>query len=442
MRIVVDRGSNTGAISDYLHRKDKREKGKEQDDPVFHSNLFGRNSQERTEELRFSADLNQRVLKTYVHYKVSFPPGENPDIETKKGIVEDVLSLRGHGQNCQFFAVEHHEKVEKHNVHHLHILTSAIRLDGTWVDDSFERVKLKQVEREIELKRGLRYCPPKQKGDRNSTPIRELKLREKLQAEGKRLTKDALREAIQQAASDGPTMPLLLARLKALGYSVQFHEFTDGGKGISYAAEGKAFKGRDLGDPFSFEGLYKYAGVDYQPERDDARLRELNHLTPEECQQIVEQAIRAESILPMPVIETPPEEQKLIRERLAQVKLIEKIQEHGKRSPSVVALAVRLKAEGIRLEFQQQGEKVTGIAYEMDGFNFEGALLGAAYSFDGLQTEFGLSYQPSNNQQLFEIQQMTDEQCRALLMQALAKKQAEREQAAKGDLPQSKGFER
>jgi hypothetical protein len=289
MIIVVDRGSNPGGIAGYLHRVDKREVGKEQDDPVFHTNMFGRNAQERTEELRFSADLNPRVEKTYVHYKVSFPPGENLDLETKKSIVDDLLEAREHGQNCQFFAVEHYEKIDKHNVRHLHVLTSSVRLDGSWVDDSFERVKLKQIERDIELKRGLQHCSPRKKGDRNSDPIREWKLREKLQAEGKTLLKDDVRGALDQALEDKPSMPLLMARLKARGYSVQFHEFDDGGKGISYSVEGRAFKGRDLGDRYSFKGLHEYAGVDYQPERDDAMLRQLNGMSAEQCQAVLTQ---------------------------------------------------------------------------------------------------------------------------------------------------------
>jgi Relaxase/Mobilisation nuclease domain len=287
MRIVVDRGSNAGAIAGYLHRADKREIGKEQDDPVFHTNMFGRDALERTEELRFSVDLNQRVERTYVHYKVSFPPGENPDFEEKKGIVDDLLEARGHGQNCQFFAVEHYEKVEKHNVHHLHVLASSVRLDGSWVDDSFERMKLKQVERDIELKRGLQYCPPREKGDRNSDPIREWKLREKLQADGKTLIKDDLRGAIDTAATDHPSIALLVAQLKAEGIEVRISEFKDGGKGISYKAEGRAFRGGQLGDRYSFNGLQEYAGVDYQPERDDAMLRQLNEMSAEDCKSLL-----------------------------------------------------------------------------------------------------------------------------------------------------------
>jgi hypothetical protein len=284
MRIIVDRGSNIGAIAAYLHRPEKRENGKELDDPVFHTNLFGRTAIDRAAEFRFSADLNPRVKNTYVHYKLSFPPGENPDLGTKKGIVDDVLAARGHGNHCQFLAIEHFDKIDPHDVHHFHILAAAVRLDGTWVDDKFERLKLKQVERAIEHKWGLQDGSPKPKGERNSDPIRDWKLREKLQAEGKTLIKDQVRDAIHHAATDQPTMPLFVARLKTQGIAVQVHAFPDGAKGISYAAEDRAFQGRRLGHRYTFLGLQQYLGVEYQSDRDDPVLRELNQVTTEHCQ--------------------------------------------------------------------------------------------------------------------------------------------------------------
>lgn len=377
MRIVVDRGSNAGAISGYLHRQDKREAGKEQDDPVFHTNMFGRNALERTEELRFSADLNQRVEKTYVHYKVSFPPGENPDIEAKKGIVDDLLEARGHGQNCQFFAVEHYEKVEKHNVHHLHVLASSVRLDGSWVDDSFERVKLKQIERDIELKQGLQYCPPREKGDRNSDPIREWKLREKLQTEGKTLIKDDLRGEIDAAATDYPSMPLLVARLKAEGIEVRVSEFKDSGKGISYKAEGRAFRGRQLGDRYSFNGLQDYAGVDYQPARDDAMLRQINEMSAEDCKALLTQLEQ-----PEPEWVTEPEQEQLDKAIGQQVELwdatqlVQEIWEHSRAGlPKLKTAAfdggyqIQLGIEG-HPELHRMGETV--LEWSGDGYQNNG----------------------------------------------------------------------
>jgi hypothetical protein len=292
MRIVVDRGRQPGSVMGYLLRTDKREKGRENENPVIHTNMFGEGEQELTEELRFSADQNHQVEKTYVQYKISFPPGENPNLETKIGIVDDVLDLRGHGQNCQFFAVEHFEKIDKHDVHHLHILASTVRLDGSWVDDAFERVRLKDVERAIEQKRGLQDCTPQPKGKRTNTSIREVKLKE----QGQILTKDTLRTALDEALADQPSMPLLMMRIKAQGYAMQFHEFEDG-KGISFGADGRYFKGRQLGDRFSFNGLHEYAGVDYQPERDDPMIRQLNQMSVEQCQAICNRNNQAEQEL-------------------------------------------------------------------------------------------------------------------------------------------------
>lgn len=290
MRIVVDRGSNAGSVMGYLLRTDKREKGREDENPVIHTNMFGEGEQELTEELRFSADQNHRVEKTYVQYKVSFPPGENPDLQTKIGIVDDLLEMRGHGHNCQFFAVEHFEKIDKQDVHHLHVLASTVRLDGSWVDDAYERVKLKDVERAIEQKRKLQECAPKPKGQRTNTSIREVKLRE----QGQLLTKDTLRAVIDEAIQDQPSMPLLMTRIKTLGLTMQFHEFKDG-KGISFGAEGQYFKGRQLGDRFSFNGLHEYAGVDYQPQRDDPMLRQLNQMSAEQCQTMLNPSEEPES---------------------------------------------------------------------------------------------------------------------------------------------------
>lgn len=376
MRIVVDRGSNAGAITGYLHRKDKREAGKEQADPVFYTNMFGRNALERTEELRFSADLNQRVEKTYVHYKVSFPPGENPDLEAKKGIVDDLLGARGHGQNCQFFAVEHYEKIDKHDVHHLHVLAASVRLDGSWVDDSFERVRLKQVERDIELKRGLQYCPPREKGDLNGDPIREWKLREKLQADGKTLIKDDLREAINQAAKNNPSMALLVAQLKAAGIEVRVSEFKDGGKGISYKAEGRAFRGRQLGDPYSFNGLHKYAGVSYESERDDAMLRQLNVMTAEQCQALLTQLEQPEPERLSELEQEQPDKEIGQQVQLWDAaQLVQDIWEHSRaglpqlKTATFEGYQIQMDSAG-NLELYANGEKVlarSGDAYQNNG---------------------------------------------------------------------------
>jgi hypothetical protein len=345
MRIIADRGRQPGPVISYLLREDKREKGQENENPIFHTNMFGQTVQELTEELRFSTDQNERVKRTYLHYKISFPPGENPGPETKRGIVDDLLMLREHGENCQFLAVEHFEKIDKHDVHHLHVLTSTIRLDGTWIDDTYEWVKLKDVERQLEEKWGLQYCPPKEKGERVNSSIKELKLQE----QGQILTKDTLRASLDEALEDRPSMPLLMLRVKAHGHVMQFHEF-ENGNGVSFGAEGKHFKGRQLGDRYSFNGLHKYAGVDYESERDDAMLRQLNQMSTQECRVVLAQLEHPELLqLPEPELVRSEEEEieRDIQEhsRVSRSKLKKSKREHQSSESSQADLNKQLQAQ-------------------------------------------------------------------------------------------------
>ncbi len=284
MRIEIRRGREPRGLCDYLTREDKREPGRQQEDPIIHTNMLCADAEQLAEELRFSSDLNPRVQKSIAHYAISFPPGEDPTLKVKQQIIDDLLDGMGH-KDCQFFAVEHYERIHKNDVHHLHIATSTIDLDGNWVDDAFDWLKAKNLERELELKYGLQYCPPRDLSERRNLTSGESRQEERT---GQPCAKRQLWEVIDQAVEDTPSMPLLIARIKAQGYSVRFAEFEDGGKGVSFGAGDKFFKGRDLGAKYSFEGLQKYTAIDYQPERDDTLLRDLNQMNATQCQQLTE----------------------------------------------------------------------------------------------------------------------------------------------------------
>lgn len=300
MRVITERIEVPVQTLGYLFQTSKREvvkfieDGEEKKEFVSESqhildtNMFGQSAIELAEEFRYVADLNPRVQRVAIHDKVSFAPGEMPSLDTQKAVISDIRASRDQGKNCPYVAVGHYDRIDNNEVYHLHILSSTVRLDGSWVDDSFERVKMKQVEREIELKRGLEYCPPKTAGTRENSSIREHKLRE----QGKPIKKDELRFVLDELSQDQPSMPVLVARVKAAGYDANFCEFKDG-KGLKFAdPEGNWFKGRDLGDRFSFRGLQKYWGVDYQGDRDDAQLRELNRMDRPQCQQFLNRVER------------------------------------------------------------------------------------------------------------------------------------------------------
>ncbi|MDZ8029387.1 MAG: hypothetical protein RMX97_32550 [Nostoc sp. DedQUE11] len=71
-------------------------------------------------------------------------------------------------------------------------------------------------------------------------------------------------------------MPILIWRLQLAGISVRTGWTRNGkSKGISYEKDGQAFSGTQLGAAYTFPGLQKHLGVDYQPERDDEPIHEL-----------------------------------------------------------------------------------------------------------------------------------------------------------------------
>ena len=288
MRIKVVRGSSPGGLCRYLLREDKQRADSQADaaqsSPIFHTNMFGVTAAELAEEFRFSHDLNPRVKLGMVHYAISLPPGENPNTETKQGVVDKLLENRGH-THCQFFAVEHYDQLDKHNVHHFHVAASAVRLDGSWVSSSFERQKLKPIEREIEQELGLTYCPPRAKEEQLNLTTGEYRLKERTK---RKLPKEKLWSAIDLAASDQPSMSLFVARLRAQDISVRLRQEQDRTTGISYEVDGVAFPGYKLGKAYSFNGLQKHQGVSYLPEQDQ-QLIELSQLSAQDAKQLVEE---------------------------------------------------------------------------------------------------------------------------------------------------------
>ncbi|MEP0914223.1 relaxase/mobilization nuclease domain-containing protein [Leptolyngbya sp. GB1-A1] len=278
MRINVGRG-NGGSLNRYLLDERKRAKGFELESPIFCTNMVGSDVAELNAEFQLSADLRSDVKRTIAHYSISFPPGENPNLKTKQAIVKDLLQEMGH-QDCQFFAVEHHDQSHKRGVHHLHVATSTINLEGNWVSDKFDRVRLKEVERSLELRHGLQYCPPREKGKRRNLTTGESRQEERT---GEPCAKRKLWEVLDQAIADKPDLSTALLRVRVAGASVRFSQHEDGGKGLSFGLDGKHFPGKRLGDQYSFYGLQQYAGLDYQPNRDDPVLREIEHLTSQQC---------------------------------------------------------------------------------------------------------------------------------------------------------------
>ncbi|NJO59726.1 MAG: relaxase/mobilization nuclease domain-containing protein [Richelia sp. RM2_1_2] len=254
----------------------------EQDSPdtLVGGNMFGENARELTKEFKISRQLNPEVERAVYHVSLSAAPDDYIDEELWKEIAHKYLDNMGF--DCNQYAIYRHSNTDND---HIHIVASRIRLDtGKVVHDGWDYLRSEKVLREIEKEYGLFQVKSREK-QQKAPSTGQIKRIEREQFEydnGLRQTppekpiKQKLQQAINKATLDNPTLPLMIARLQIQGIEVKAG-FTRNGKskGISYCMDSQAFSGTNLGAAYTFNGLQKHLGVDYQEERDSEPIKKL-----------------------------------------------------------------------------------------------------------------------------------------------------------------------
>jgi hypothetical protein len=165
---------------------------------------------------------------------------------------------------------------------HVHIVASRINLNtGNGVELWRDKTRNQKILRCLEVEYGLTPVQNSWEVGKKSATKGQL---EKQATTGEESIQSRLQELIEQAAIGQLEMPEMFERLMRQGVEVR-HGWTRTGKskGISYSLDDVAFAGNQLGNRYSFPGLQKHLGVDYQADRDDERLRSLmdNGIPPE-----------------------------------------------------------------------------------------------------------------------------------------------------------------
>ncbi|OUC15066.1 MAG: hypothetical protein B0A82_08800, partial [Alkalinema sp. CACIAM 70d] len=156
---------------------------------------------------------------------------------------------------------------------HAHIVASRIRLDGTTVSDSWDYRRSEAVIRQLEQEYGLRSLHSSQEKDCRSSTTGEQRL---LARTGEESVRVQLQRSLDQITRYSLTMPQLIEQLQQQGINVRVsNQQTDQIKGISYELKGIAFSGTHLGKAYTFTGLQKYRGVDYESCRDNESIKKL-----------------------------------------------------------------------------------------------------------------------------------------------------------------------
>jgi Relaxase/Mobilisation nuclease domain len=254
--------------------------GKEQAQ-LIGGNMSGRNAPELSAEFGLSRALNPHAKRKVYHASLSLPFNERLTNQQWGEVAAKYLEQMGYVNN-QYAVYRHYD--QDHD--HIHIIASRIRLDtAKIVHDSWDYKRSEVVIRKLEREYGLQeVVSSSERIERNSSTgqRKRIEREEEDYHQGRRemppelSVKQQLQEIISNSALNQPTMPEFMERLLIRGVEVK-HGYTRTGKskGISYGYQEQAFSGTKLGAAYTFPGLQKHLGIDYQSERDDLQIQRL-----------------------------------------------------------------------------------------------------------------------------------------------------------------------
>lgn len=233
--------------------------------------LTGRDSRTVAREFAEVRRLRPDVERPVLHVSLSFDPGTRgrpgdrrlSDAEMLR-IAREYIGRMGYDPvKTPWIAVRHNDQPHQH----VHLVVSRIAIDGSLArEQRRDFLKNKEVCRGLEQDFGLRpVAISRDPGRRPPTRGEDRAQRER----GLVSQKTKLQDLVLEAVKGWPTVGEFVARLRRQGAEVQFNRARTGHiSGISFRLGNVAVRGSHLGRSFSWAGLQKVYGLDYDPMRD------------------------------------------------------------------------------------------------------------------------------------------------------------------------------
>ncbi|MBE9011833.1 relaxase/mobilization nuclease domain-containing protein [Pseudanabaenaceae cyanobacterium LEGE 13415] len=240
-------------------------------------NMLGESINELASEFEAICRLNPRLDVAVYHAMLSVSAEERRTDEQWRAIAASYM--RGmEFDNSQYVIVRHTD--EEHD--HVHIVASRVAIpDGKAVSDSNDYRRSEDLIRDLERTYELQpVVSSYEQLDRAPTTgeVRKFEKQYQQYTQGIRANPPeppirlALQTIVSQLSQDELTMPELVEQLQERGVEVRVSLTEKQQWGISYSLSGQKFSGTQLGRAYTFQGLQKHKGIDYEPERDDARI--------------------------------------------------------------------------------------------------------------------------------------------------------------------------
>jgi hypothetical protein len=246
-------GTSFKRLLHYLHEKEQAR--------LIAGNMAGENPREMLAEFRSTKALNPNLSRRVCHVSLSLPLHERLSDEQWETIAFDFIQGMEF-TGSQYVIYRHHD--QEHD--HIHIGLCRTRLsDGTTVSDRWDFRRAEVLIRQLEKKYQLDPVQPSWEKQESSPTTGEMRRSE---ATGMIPVRTRLQRQIRQATQSRMTMPQLINHLKSQGINVRLRQSRMGITGISYELDGIAFSGSRLGAAYSFPGLQKHQGVEYDSHSD------------------------------------------------------------------------------------------------------------------------------------------------------------------------------
>ena len=288
MKAKIRRGSGFRGVVNYALGKDEPR--------IVGGNMSSTIARDLAAEFGVSRALRPDIEKPVWHCSLSAAPGEKLSDDQWQAVAERHMRGMGFSDATQFVVIKHTARDDQTNpppdkvlqsgkvkkggpeTEHVHIIASRIGLDARiWLGQNDVHLAIEQtqqIEREFGLVETKGFDAPK---DAKALTRAEAGMAERT---GELAPREYLQTTLAKIIADKPTMASFIERAQAAGIELRPNLASTGRmNGFSFGHKDMNFSGSQLGAAYKWASLQK--SVDYQPERDNDKLRALLGQKPE-----------------------------------------------------------------------------------------------------------------------------------------------------------------
>ena len=331
-------------------------------------NMAGRTVRELDAEWQVFRGLNDNIQKDVYHASLSAAADDELTATQWGEIAERYIEEMDFSESA-WLAVRHRDT--EHD--HIHILANRVNVHGKGVDIWQCKKRGEEVCHAVEREYGLRELVPSWEREQRRRGVSSAE-RSMMERTGEKSVKVSMQDVVDTVSRDVDELGAYLRRLREQDIYVECRRREDGTPyGITYVrGEDEArMKGSDLGRAFSWGGLQKKAGLSYEAGRDGQEL---------------ERSEWRDGVA--------RDEERARRESLGEVVSV------AAHEAETISEYVAALGEGdVTLEVEEEDEKIVELEYVRgaDQTRMRASYLGEAYSWEGLQEQQGIEYEPGRD---------------------------------------------